>query len=262
MTSHAGGHAGAVGAVQASDLDERAESRSAPAAAAGSICLVTPTYWRDLALCELLCESIDRYVTSFEKHYLIVADAELGLFAKLNGPRREVLPTSRFLPKWLRPLPRFLRYNSRRYWWSFRAKPVSGWHVQQLIKLAAAVTLPYERFCIIDSDVVFIRPFDLLPYRRPHPIPAFYTSDIITTQSRLQAPWLRCAHDLLALGLAQFPADDFIGHIIFWDQRTVRSMLERIERVTGLEWTQALCRRRDFSEYNLVRILSTKRGGP
>jgi hypothetical protein len=28
-------------------------------------------------------------------------------------------------------------------------------------------------------------------------------------------------------------------------------MLARIERVTGVEWAQALCRRREFSEYNL-----------
>jgi hypothetical protein len=233
-------------------MTPHADGEAAPAAVhAGSMCLVTPTYSRDLELCALLCESIDRYVTSFDKHCLIVADAEMELFARFNGPRREVLAASQFLPEWLKPLPGFLRRKSRRYWWSFRAMPVSGWHVQQLIKLAAAVTLPFERFCIIDSDVVFFRPFDLSPYRRPHPIPAFYTADIITTESRLQAPWLRCAHDFLGLGPAKFPADDFIGHIIFWDQRTVRSMLERIERVTGLEWTLALCRRRGFSEYNL-----------
>jgi hypothetical protein len=249
MTSHADRHAGTPAPTHACDSRQRAESQSSPAD--GSMCLVTPTYWRDLPLCELLCESIDRNVTSFDKHCLIVADSELALFSKFNGPRREVLPTSQFLPKWLKPLPRFLSRKSRRYWWSLRALPVSGWHVQQLIKLAAAVTLPFERFCMIDSDVVFFRPFDLAPYLRPHPLPAFYTSDIVTTQSRLQAPWLRCAHDLLGLGPARFPADDFIGHIIFWDQRTVRCMLARIERVAGLEWAQALCRRRDFSEYNL-----------
>jgi Family of unknown function (DUF6492) len=252
MTSRTDGHAGApLAPVDAFDAEERAESRSAPSAGDGSMCLVTPTYWRDLELCELLCESIDRYVTSFDKHCLIVADEEMELFAKFNGPRREVLPASRFLPKWLKPLPAFLRRKSRRYWWSLRAMPVSGWHVQQLIKLAAAVTLPFERFCIIDSDVVFFRPFDLSPYLRPHPIPAFYTSDIVTTKSRLQAPWVRCAHDLLGLGPARFPADDFIGHIIFWDQRTARCMLARIERVSGVDWVQALCRRREFSEYNL-----------
>ena len=39
-----------------------------------SIGLVTPTYWRDLELCAILCESVDRYVTSFSTHYLIFAD--------------------------------------------------------------------------------------------------------------------------------------------------------------------------------------------
>jgi hypothetical protein len=76
MTSHADG--GAPRAVPAFDPVERAENHSAPSAAAGSMCLVTPTYWRDLELCELLCESIDRYVTSFEKHFLIVAGVRHG----------------------------------------------------------------------------------------------------------------------------------------------------------------------------------------
>jgi hypothetical protein len=216
-----------------------------------SVCLVTPSYWRDLELCELLCESIDRHVTSYAKHYLVVADAEMRLFAKFNGPRREVLPASRLLPPWLRPLPGFLQRKKRRYWWSLRAKPVNGWHVQQLIKLRAACSLPYERFCVLDSDVVFFRPFDLSSYRRPHAIPAFCTLAGVTANAPLHAPWVRASHRLLGLGPAQFPADDFIGHIIFWDQRTVRAMLERIERVMGCEWADALCNARDFSEYLL-----------
>jgi hypothetical protein len=216
-----------------------------------SVCLVTPTYWRDLELCELLCESVDRHVTAYAKHYLIVADAEMRLFAKFNGPRREVLPASQFLPPWLRPLPGFLRRNNRRYWWSLRAKPMSGWHVQQLIKLSAASSLPCERFCVIDSDVVFIRPYDLSPYRQPHPIPLFYTPATVTTQAPLHAPWVKSSHRLLGLDPPKFPADDFIGHIIFWDQRTVRGMLQQIERVTGREWADALCNTREFSEYML-----------
>jgi Family of unknown function (DUF6492) len=102
---------------------------------------VTPTYRGDLALCELLCESVERYVTSYAKHFLVVADADRPLFARFAGPRREVLPASQFLPSWLRPMPGFLRRKNRSYWWSPRALPVSGWHVQQLIKLAAAATL-------------------------------------------------------------------------------------------------------------------------
>src|ERR1700704_2625578 len=107
-----------------------------------SVGLVTPTYGRDLERCALLCESVDRYVTSFAKHYLIVVDEELPLFAGFNAGRREVLPLSQLLPSWLKPLPRFIRRNNRRYWWSLRARPVSGWHVQQFVKIRAASLFP------------------------------------------------------------------------------------------------------------------------
>jgi hypothetical protein len=47
------------------------------------------------------------------------------------------------------------------------------------------------------------------------------------------------------------PASDYIGHIIFWDQQTTRAMTSRIEAVSGLEWMEALCKTREFSEYML-----------
>jgi hypothetical protein len=221
------------------------------AASAGSVSLLTPTYWRDLKLCELLCESVDRCVTSFGKHYLIVADRELPLFRHFNGSNREVLPASEFLPAWLRPLPRALRRKNRSYWWSFRASPVSGWHVQQLLKFAAASVLPSERFCILDSDVVFFRPFDAAALRRPNPAPLFYAPAAVAADAPLHGRWVMTSHALLGLEPPTFPADDYIGHIICWDRRTVRAILERIEQVNGMEWAQALCRTRDFSEYML-----------
>jgi Family of unknown function (DUF6492) len=47
------------------------------------------------------------------------------------------------------------------------------------------------------------------------------------------------------------PASDFIGHIIFWDQQTARAMTAKIEAATGLDWVDAPCRTREFSEYML-----------
>ncbi len=58
--------------------------------ASHTVSLITPSYWRDFERCALLCESIDRYVTSFARHYLVVADDDVRLFAK-------------FLPHRLRP---------------------------------------------------------------------------------------------------------------------------------------------------------------
>jgi hypothetical protein len=219
--------------------------------AMSSIGLVTPTYWRDLDRCTLLCESVDRYVTAFTKHYLIVADEELPLFAKFNSERRVVLPTSSLLPPWLKPLPRFIQRKSRRYWWSLRAKPVSGWHVQQFIKIAAASVLPEARYCMLDSDVVFFRPLDLSPVSSSEHTPLFHISRAVASDMPMHASWVRSAHRLLGIEPPSFPATDFIGHIIFWDQRAVRAMTGRIEQVTGLEWVDALCRARDISEYML-----------
>ena len=128
------------------------------------VALLTPTYAPHLELCTLLCESVDRHVTSFAKHYLLVPDCDLALFSRFASDRRVVIPASAFLPRWLRPLPRMFRRKRRQFWWSLRAKPVSGWHVQQLLKIAATIALPHQRFCILDCDIVLFRLVVALSY--------------------------------------------------------------------------------------------------
>jgi hypothetical protein len=215
------------------------------------VALLTPTYGRDLELCRLLCESVDRHVTSFSKHYLLVPDADLSLFSHFESERREVIPASRFLPHWLRPLPRVIQRKRRQYWWSFRTKPVSGWHVQQYLKIAATMSLPYERYCILDSDIVFFRDFDLSQFQFPNPIPLFgLPNEVVATQPR-HSRWVETSHELLGLPVPPLPASDFIGHIIFWDRQTTAAMVAQMEAVTNLHWIEALCRTREFSEYML-----------
>jgi hypothetical protein len=215
------------------------------------VALLTPTYGRDLELCTLLCESVDHHVGSFAKHYLLVPDSDLPLFAHFENERRSVLPASRFLPKWLRPLPRFVQRKRRQYWWSFRTKPISGWHVQQFLKIAGGISLPHERYCILDSDVVFFRDFDLSRFEAPNSIPLLNLPDGVTSGLVRHSHWVETSHQLLGLPTPPLPAPDFIGHIIFWDQQTVRAMASRIEAVTGLDWVEALCRTHGFSEYML-----------
>jgi hypothetical protein len=215
------------------------------------VALLTPTYGRDLELCTLLCESVDRHVSSFSKHYLLVPDCDFSSFSHFESERRTVLPASQFLPGWLRPLPRIVQRNRRQYWWSFRTKPVSGWHVQQLLKIAAAIALPYQRYCILDSDVVFFRDFDLSRFEYPNSIPLLKMPNEVTSDKIRHSHWVETAHQLLGLPAPPLPASDFIGHIIFWDRLTTRAMASKIEAVTHLDWVEALCRIREFSEYML-----------
>ena len=215
------------------------------------VALLTPTYGPDLELCTLLCESVDRHVSSFSKHYLLVPDCDLPLFARFENPHRTVLPVSQFLPAWLRPLPYIFQRKRRQYWWSLRAKPVSGWHVQQLLKIAATIALPHQRYCILDSDVVFFRDFDLSRFEYPNSIPLLSMPNEVTSGQIRHARWVETSHQLLGLAMPSLPASDFIGHLMFWDQQTTRAMTLRIEAVTNLGWIDALCRVREFSEYML-----------
>jgi hypothetical protein len=216
-----------------------------------AVALLTPTYARDLELCALLCESVDRHVGSFSNHYLLVPDCDVSLFSRFESERRSVLPASQFLPGWLRPLPPIVQRKRRQYWWSFRAMPVSGWQVQQILKIAATIALPHQRYCILDSDVVFFRDFDLSRFEYPNSIPLLSIPGSVTSNQPRHARWVETSHQLLGLPAPTLPASDYIGHIIFWDQEATGAMVAKLEAAANLDWIEALCRTREFSEYML-----------
>ena len=139
---------------------------------ARTVALLTPSYHKDIERFALLCDSIDRHVKGHEKHYVIVDDDDVRLFSRFSGEKRVVLPSSKFLPNWLKLVPPFLLRRGRRLWWSFRSGPVHGWHIQQLLKIPLFPALPEERFCIVDSDNVFFRPFDVAAYAGGERAPA------------------------------------------------------------------------------------------
>lgn len=216
-----------------------------------NVALMTPTYRGDLDRFELLCESIDRFVSGYERHYVIVNDDDLPFFARFETSRRTVLPSSRFLPTWLRALPPFVSRKGRRTWWSFRSGPLHGWHIQQLLKISGILQLPHQRFCIVDSDNVFFRPFDVAAYAGADTIPLYVDRKAIRAEAPLHAVWVRNCDRLLGGTATAFPADDYIGNALVWDKSTVRDMTATIEAVTGTPWAVALGKARSFSEYIL-----------
>lgn len=215
------------------------------------VSLITPSYVGDLERFSLLCDSIDRHVSGYERHYVIVSDDDLPLFRPFASERRIVAPISRLIPRWLRLAPGLRLANDRKIWWSLRALPVHGWHVQQLVKIAAAIEMPEQRFCIIDSDIVFVRPFDVGAYAGGERTPLYVEPNAIKSDAPLHAVWTRSCDRLLGRAATRFPADDYIGHVIVWDKNAVRDMTRAIARATGVSWPLALCRVRHFSEYLL-----------
>jgi len=229
-----------------------------------SVALLTPTYYKDYDRFALLCDSIDRRVTGHEHHYAVVVEADMPLFARFSGERRTILSASRFLPRGLKLLPALRMRHGRRIWWSFRSGLVHGWHIQQILKCAAAATLPQQRYVVLDSDNVFIRDFDATAYAGAEMTPLYYDPASIAADTPMHGEWTRNCQKLLGLAPIGFPADDYIGHAIVWDQQTVRDMLARIELVTKRPWIEALCVTRAFSEYllygNFVRATPAHSG--
>ena len=214
-----------------------------------SISLVTPASRRDVELCALQCESVDRYLSCYVKHHLIVPDDEVALFDRFNAARREVVPASQLLPAWLRPMPRLLQHKGKRYWWSLRTRPVSDSHLHRILKISAADSFPESRHCILDPDVVFFRRFDLSMLLRPRHAPLFAQMGDTDSPDLMQRT--RASRHLLGLKAPSLPATDFSARIAVWDRRTTRAMIERIETVTGVEWVEALCDARNVCEYLL-----------
>ena len=234
--------------AEAEGFGMRSDAETPHRGRAETVGLITPSHRGDLERCALLFESLDRHVHRRGQHYVIVHDEDVGLFERFRRSDRHILAASDFLPGWLRPIP-LLRWRGRRYWWSFHGQPISGWHTQQIVKIEAARSLPEQRYCIIDSDNVFFRDFDLDALACPNPAPLHVYERGVTEHRPRHMKWIGTASRLLGTPKPSLPADDYIDQIIVWDQTTVRAMIARIEAVTGRNWIAALCRDRDFSEY-------------
>ena len=123
-----------------------------------TVCFVTVSYGPDRDRCALLNRSLELLAPSVE-HYVIVDRADRRLFEGLRGTRTTLLTTEEVLPLWLR------RVNTRRLgvrsniWLQTLGRPVRGWLMQQLVKLAVAEQVTTDVVVHADSDVVLLKPF-------------------------------------------------------------------------------------------------------
>jgi hypothetical protein len=63
------------------------------------VALVTPTLRRDIERFALLCDSIEHHLEGYERHYVIVNDDDVSLFAPFATSRRQIVAGSRLLPR-------------------------------------------------------------------------------------------------------------------------------------------------------------------
>ena len=213
--------------------------------------IVTPSYGPDFERCELLCASIDRFVTGHLRHVIVVDRCDRERFSPLEGPQRSVVVAEDILPRGLWRWPLKLGPMKRAVWLSTRARPVHGWHLQQIKKILIALTASADHLLFIDSDVVFVRPADLADLVVDGRLTHLRTTGGITADMPNHITWSANASRLIGQPALDLPAPDNIGHLVPWRHDTALAMKAAIEAASGVDWITALLRTRQFSEYLL-----------
>lgn len=214
-----------------------------------SMALVTPSYAADFERCALLCETVDRFVTGSRKHYLLVTGQDVARFRALESRDRIVVDERDLLPDWLHNLPDPLSFFRRRIWLSTRTAPLRGWHVQQLRRIAIAEKVPEAALVYCDSDVVFLKPFDLAVFWRDGALRLYRRDGALPVDTGGGHPdWLANAGRVLALPMPDGNPHDYISTVIAWRRETVISMTRHIESRHDRHWVEAVASRRRFSE--------------
>lgn len=219
-----------------------------------SYAIATPSYAGDVERCRLLCASIDRFVTGHAVHYLLVEDRDVPLFRDLEAPHRHVIAESDLLPSWFRSRPDPLSLGRRRVWTGARAllkgvPPLRGWHAQQLRKFALPLRTNEDVVLFADSDMFFLRPFDLASLATDQGIRLYRKPDGITADMPEHRIWCDNASALLGLAAPTLPSPDYINNMVSWRRDNVRALVAHVEQVSGRDWVRALAGRRSFSEY-------------
>ena len=208
--------------------------------------VVTPSYRGDFERCRLLCETMDRFCSGYDRHLIVVDDEDRALFSQLAGPTREVIATSALFP----PFRIVGRWRGRWYRWRPGIGfPIYGWHLQQLRKIAVTLSQPAARVLCVDSDICFCRPADLSDFAASERVPLFMRPNAIGADQTSHVRWRQNAYAALGRPAPALPGDDYIGPLITWERASVRTMTERIEATHHRPWWEVLARQRDFSEY-------------
>lgn len=210
--------------------------------------IVTASYAPDFERCALLCDSIDRHVTGFDTHYILVASRDAALFRQLEGPRRKVVDEHDILPRWLRAFPDPLKFGRRPVWLSLRTAPLHGWQVQQLRQIAIAGHIDEQATMRCDSDTAFVRPYDVSSAWRGDLLRLYRQKNGLAEAKDDHEFWVQGAARVFGLPREAMNGHDYVSTHIHWRADTVRAMCRHIERVTGRHWLAAIGKTRKFSE--------------
>ncbi|MDE2446303.1 MAG: hypothetical protein KGO94_08995, partial [Alphaproteobacteria bacterium] len=215
--------------------------------------IITPTYHLDYDQFALMCESMDRFVVGKWHHYVVVNATDYAMFAKFAGPRRTVLENTKILPKWLRYVGKLPRVRSGNFFFSWRTGFFFGWHMQQLVKIAMAYYIKQDAMMLVDSDLFFIRRFNLDSMIKDGRLPFVRLGEDLNQTGAEPPPMFQHAIKLLGLSRS-IPTFAYAYNIVVWDRKTVLEMCAFLEKKYNKHWIATLSGLQTISEGSLYGL--------
>ena len=232
---------------------------------------MTPTWSGDRTHFELMRASLDRSALRDVPHHVVVQTEDLELFRKLAGPGVRLVATAEVLPGDVEAMrqraramhlrlgrhpTRILGSLARHTGWP-RWVPYTGWHVQQITKLAVAAASDTDTVVALDSDVVVTqhaRPDDFV---QPQKIICLQSKKPAAQVGGKVANWNRQAHALFDLPFsADAAVDAYFDTPFVLHAPDVRRMLSWLEERYQTPWWRVLLSQppRRWSEFGSYRM--------
>lgn len=223
------------------------------------VTFVTPTFWKDYDRFCLQRESMERCGINIP-HVAIVDHEDLARFAAV--PFRSnltILSTRDVLTPQIEARRAVLRKryrDPRRY----LRRPLHGWYVQQLMKLAVAERVETPGIVCLDSDILFV---DRVAEEE------FFATDgrmhLYETRDDLDAEmgdWLCSSLRFLGIGLQKVPMAKYVHGMVPMHRQVVLDLQRYVEDKYGMHWSHAMTRARvtEYQTYGAyARHLSRRR---
>ncbi len=222
------------------------------------LAIVTQSYRGDLTECELLCESIDRFVDRDIPHYIFVNDEDYQLFKISNITDRHVIRRkSEILPKYWLNFPFIIL--GHKYFITPLTIPVREWIIQQICKLGVFGTIDasIEAVMNIDSETVFMRPF------RMEDIYKADTKEFVFFKEPFREEPCHYQYCEIAKKLCNLKPDTatlsrycYMTHPVVFVRNNLQRLLDRIRKGSWRGWKDRLGNTYRFSEYYLYGLFT------
>lgn len=212
--------------------------------------VITPSYNLDFKRCALLCQSMDHFLTGSWHHYIVVDPVDLPLFAALGGPRRSIINKADILAKGMHFIGKVPFMRLGRVWWSWRHGLVFGWQMQQIVKISMASYVKQDALAFWDSDVFFLKHFEIGNFARNEKIRFCCVESEQKTEQSLMVNSVA----LLGLSGTEVTKISNPDSIVIWHRKTAVAMQDYLSELHHKPWHEAIGSKLMFSEYNLYML--------